>query len=699
MYSHSEYDFVSNRPGLGSADSLPLGNGDVAANVWTERDGTLHVYLAKADAWDANGRLVKAGRLEFRVGAGGWSAEHPFEERLALETSEVRVKGVTDAGLTTLRAWVDAHAPVLHIEGESERPAELRLRKSAWRELSRTLSKGEAHGVDPWSGEARADGELLLDLGNNQLGWMLPGRAETVWGASLRQQGFADWAADGDDPLRLRGIGAAAEGEGFSRLDARTSVARGRRRWHLRIVVASERDLSEAAMAALLRERIAAARAADADESRRRHEAWWAEFWARSHIHARSPEWQGKCASEAYARQRHLLACAGRGAQPIKFNGSLFTADWGLPKEEFDADYRRWGGCYWLQNTRLIYWPMLAAGDYDMMRPFFAMYRDTLPLAEERVRRWWGHGGAWWPETMYFWGALRMADYGIERDGFAPNRIKNPYMANYWSPMLEVVALMLAYHAHTGDEAFLRETLLPVARGALRFYDEHFPRGAEGKLFIAHAHSIEQYHDCDQPLPDIAGLRHVTAELAVLWGLEERDRVLVARVAAAMPELPTREFEGARILAAAATLHGRPKNTENPELYAVFPFPLFGLGRPGLEEARLTWMKRRYQQTGGWRQDAIQAALLGLSEAAEGYVIANATAKVATARYPGFLGPFFDWAPDQCTGGVLMMAMQAMLLQHPPEGPLGKPAWPEDWSVSFALHGPRGKVWGGAGHG
>src|SRR2546430_12601628 len=37
--------------------------------------------------------------------------------------------------------------------------------------------------------------------------------------------------------------------------------------------------------------------------------------------------------------QRFMNAAAGRGAQPIKFNGSIFTV--GKPD---DPDFRRWGG-------------------------------------------------------------------------------------------------------------------------------------------------------------------------------------------------------------------------------------------------------------------------------------------------------------------------------------------------------------------
>ena len=84
--------------------------------------------------------------------------------------------------------------------------------------------------------------------------------------------------------------------------------------------------------------------------------------------------------TRAYVLQRWVQACAGRGHFPIKFNGSLFTVD-----RNYDADYRRWGGGYWWQNTRLIYWTMLANGDYDLMRPLFRMYREILPLADSLV--------------------------------------------------------------------------------------------------------------------------------------------------------------------------------------------------------------------------------------------------------------------------------------------------------------------------
>ena len=76
--------------------------------------------------------------------------------------------------------------------------------------------------------------------------------------------------------------------------------------------------------------------------------------------------------TQAYALQRYMAACVGRGKYPIKFNGSLFTVPHAARKLE-DADFRLWGPGYWWQNTRLPYFPMCAAGDFEMMDPLFNM--------------------------------------------------------------------------------------------------------------------------------------------------------------------------------------------------------------------------------------------------------------------------------------------------------------------------------------
>ena len=50
--------------------SMPIGNGELAANVWVEPTGDLIFYLAKSDAWTGGGpdpELVKLGRVRVRL--------------------------------------------------------------------------------------------------------------------------------------------------------------------------------------------------------------------------------------------------------------------------------------------------------------------------------------------------------------------------------------------------------------------------------------------------------------------------------------------------------------------------------------------------------------------------------------------------------------------------------------------------------
>jgi len=46
---------------------MPLGNGDVGANVWVENNGDLVFYLNKVHAFDAGHLLPKLGRVRLRL--------------------------------------------------------------------------------------------------------------------------------------------------------------------------------------------------------------------------------------------------------------------------------------------------------------------------------------------------------------------------------------------------------------------------------------------------------------------------------------------------------------------------------------------------------------------------------------------------------------------------------------------------------
>jgi len=142
------------------------------------------------------------------------------------------------------------------------------------------------------------------------------------------------------------------------------------------------------------------------------------------------------------------------------------------------------------------------------------------------------------------------------------------------------------------------------------------------------------------------------------------------------------------VLQPAERIFGEAKDTENPELYSVFPYRLYGVNKPDLEVGRATFEARKFKQTGGWSQDAIQAGFLGLTDTAKDLTIQTFSTPTDGSRFPAFWGANGDWTPDQAHGNVASMALQTMLMQTEGTKIVLFPSWPKDWDVEFKLHAP-----------
>jgi hypothetical protein len=124
-------------------------------------------------------------------------------------------------------------------------------------------------------------------------------------------------------------------------------------------------------------------------------------------------------------------------------------------------------------------------------------------------------------------------------------------------------------------------------------------------------------------------------------------------------------------------------------LYAVFPYRLYGVGKPDLDLARATYQARSTRHNNGWCQDSIQAACLGLGDEAGRLVSARAAKRNEAHRFPAMWGPNFDWTPDQDHGNNILTTLQLMLLQYEGDKIFVLPAWPKDWDCDFRLHAPK----------
>jgi hypothetical protein len=141
---------------------------------------------------------------------------------------------------------------------------------------------------------------------------------------------------------------------------------------------------------------------------------------------------------------------------------------------------------------------------------------------------------------------------------------------------------------------------------------------------------------------------------------------------------------------APAQLWERMNNAECPQLYPVFPWGIYGVGKPGLDTAINTFKHDtdalKFRSHIGWKQDNIFAARLGLAN--EALQLTTQKLQNSGRRFPAFWGPGFDWTPDHNWGGSGMIGLQEMLLQTDGKKILLFPAWPKDKDVHFKLHAP-----------
>jgi hypothetical protein len=445
------------------------------------------------------------------------------------------------------------------------------------------------------------------------------------------------------------------------------------------------------------------------------HEQWWKEFWSKSYIHVHGTE-DAVATSAGYAYVMYLNALAGRGIFPIIWNGSVFTP----PTKEIpvhnhtgtikspDPDQRAWGNIMLHQNVRLPYYPMFAAGQFDFAKPFIDIYHRGLPLMKEHTKTVFGHDGTVIRESTTMWGIVAPGVYGINRDGLLPGEQASEWHKTHWQAGLEVSRYMLDYYFYTLSDAFATDTLLPFVSEVVKFFDVHWPH-KNGKLFFPDVYVMETFRHSDNPMPFVAGLKSVLTGLLEMTELlttqEERDywKNLLSDV----PEIPVRYHKRKQILANAASVYSSKVNAEVPELYAVFPYHLYGVGLPDLEMARNTypfrtimvddvgcknpaWAKGHLR--GGWRQEVVMAALLGLTDTVKTNVVWHFQRKVPELRFPGFFQTTYDGVPDVQHGGMAATALQKMILQEPGNKIILVPAWPDDWSCEFKLYAKKKTV-------
>ena len=669
--NHVPADEVWTSQSHNSSESMPCGGHDIGMNVWVE-NGDVLFYIQQSGWFDENNTLLKAGRWRLHFDGKPFDGKD-FEQRLSLDEGAITIKG----GGTEVRIWADVFSPVVYVAMTSPHTQRVTLSYESWRYKDRPVTKAECQQCSykwilpkdctTFADSIKADGDKLTFSHKN--------REQTVFDFTVSREHMTavkDLLYNPIGNLEMCGM-MSAEGFQFVDTSMGTYASTDYKSWNFR----NDR-LTESIMSITLTtihpsgHHTSQFSVLSSQFSKSRSAQWWHDYWQRSWIESDTQNDSLQTMLRNYELMRYMLGCNAYGQWPTKFNGGLFTFDpvYVDSAATFTPDYRKWGGSTMTaQNQRLVYWPMLKSGDRDMIKAQLDTYFRMLPNAEAWTRYHWGHEGACFSEQIENFGLPNPAEYGKHQDGDDWGVENNKWLEYEWDTVLEfcLMALQAGY-----VEA------IPLAKSCLRFFDEHYSLLSphSSLLTIYPGSGCETYKLARNPSSTIAALRTVTTVIG--------DTALLHR----LPGIPLTTIDGDTCIAPAESWE-RIQNTETPQLYPVFPWRIYGVGKPRLNIARNTYSKDPHalemRSTKGWKQDNIWASCLGLTDEA----VRLNTEKLNSGpyRFPAFWDTGFDWAPDHNRGGAGMIGLQEMLLQEDEDhNPILFPAWPREWNCSFRLY-------------
>ncbi len=697
-----------------ASESMPCGGGDIGMNVWVEK-GELLIYVARNGNFDENNALFKTGRIRIKLFPNVFEG-NVFKQELHLNEGYVTVEGENNGVKATVKIWADVFSPVAHIDISSNKKVAVEAAYESWRYQDRIIKAIENFG-NSWKWAAPKNNVYkkdVIDFRDNEVLFYHHNTAETIFDVTVAQQGMDAVKSELYNPLKQLAFGGSFSGKNFSpavtyegvyvntdykgwKLKSNSAAKQHSLNLYLHNAQVADINIWKQSLDSLEKKVIA-----DKNELAKTQQ-WWQQFWDRSFINIDESKKDSKSweVGRNYQLFRYMLACNAHGEWPTKFNGGLLTVDpVYTDKNELTPDYRNWGGgLHTAQNQRLIYFPMIKSGDWDMLQPQLNFYLRILKNAELRSKVYWNHAGACFTEQMENYGLPNYAEYGQKRPADFDKGVEyNAWLEYEWDTVFEFCLMMLEENKYTGKNI---SDKIPFIESCLLFFDEHYQylarqRGSKaldgnGQLVLYPGSGAETFKMAYNSTTTIAALQTVTKRLLALpykYVSSER-RLKLDSLLKRIPALSFGNYNSHTTIAPAKSWE-RINNTESPQLYTVFPWGIYGVGKPGLDTALNTWYYDtsviKFRSHVGWKQDNIWAARLGLTN--EAWRLTSLKLQNSERRFPAFWGPGFDWVPDYNWGGSGMIGLQEMLMQVDDKRILLFPSWPKEKDVHFKLHAP-----------
>ncbi|HEX6429224.1 MAG TPA: DUF5703 domain-containing protein, partial [Niastella sp.] len=595
------YNITWNSQSQNAAGSMPCGGGDIGLNVWVEK-GELLLYMAKSGSFDENNALLKPGRIRVKCTPNAFDGEY-IKQELKLEEGYIQIEGRNGRLQTTIKVWVDVFRPVIHIDVSANTAVKTDVAYESWRYTNRT-NTGKANNANSYKWAPPAPvitNKDNIDFTGSKVLFYHRNRADVqnIFDVTVKQQGLDAVKDKLYNPIADLTFGGMLQGNNLQPAGTYTGTymdtdftgwklqsKKATREHHITVLLHTAQTPSTETWLAGLQQ-VATDAGKQAKTAWQETRNWWKQYWQRSFIYLQpnkpdtgSAIWQ---TGRNYQLFRYMLGCNAFGNYPTKFNGGLFTYDPSSTDStlRFTPDFRNWGGgIHTAQNQRLVYFPMLKSGDYDLMKPQFDFYLRILRNAELRSETYWNHKGACFAEQLENFGLPNCTEYGWKRPTDADKGLEyNAWLEYEWDTVLEFCLMMLETERYAGNNI---QEYIPFIESCLRFFHEHYQylagkRGRKtldgnGQLVIYPGSAAETYKMAYNPTSTIAALRTILTRLLELPSqyLADSSRANWQLMLSRIPPMNYRQF-GNYTTIAPAKVWERVNNTEVPQLYPVFP--------------------------------------------------------------------------------------------------------------------------------
>ena len=597
-----------NRPTSG----IPIGDGDTGSLLWLEKDG-VHIHVNKCDLWQdappgvtwddrcyCSGHeeeltcVKHAGEITIRLDSPAFEYlyQKAFSARLSLADATALLDCETPFCAVHARAFAESGVTALSFQIEAEEPEAPEIRLTRWG--SRTLWRWYAMQKD--APETSLDGTEALADGKTL--YITQELEPTKFCIALRL------VTDEAVFTARKNRHAAA----FTL--PRAAAHRFTLFWTVK-TGATTRDAKNACEQALDQ-----AENTGEEALYRAHKAAWERFWEKSMLAI-----DDDYLENIWYLYLYYMNSESRGAYPPHFTSGL----WG-----FYHDYIPWN-YYFHYNEQHLYHPLDAAGHGELAKNYFALRKNGMESCRLFASIVKGKDGLFLHDVTDRFG--RGAEY---------------HHMNA-TPGAQVALHLWRHYRFTGDETFLRETVLPFMRGCVQYYLDLLEPGEDGLYHIHGTSAYESNETADDVLTDFTMIRALFPVYRPFAEAETKQRIDDALTHLPPPNvLPLeigvdldgetisfgvgkdRKPAGNAAVYGIAHKNGKPvrKALGNPnepdrieafpdvELCSLYPSGLHGLKDKGSEPfdllTNLLYIHRTGEETGHWNMLPIFLARMGM---------------------------------------------------------------------------------------